>query len=149
MPNATVRANARTLSIRRPRIAMSLRRRLESTLENLIGLLDELDGDPDLEDGHDREDDPAESGIGDDDGRIEQLVGEPSLGATQEIDQRIAWSATAGWFDDGEATGTVEDIEVHKSREAWEADRQASAAVRDQVRKIAMRRSARAIIAEA
>ena len=127
-------------TIRKPRIAMSLRRRLESTLENLIGLLDELDGDPDLEDDDDREDDPAESGIGDDDGRVEQLVGEPSLGATLEIDQRIAWSAGAGFYCDGEATGTVEDIEVHKSREAWEADRQASADVRNQVREIVSRR---------
>lgn len=55
--------------------------------------------DADLEDGHDREDDPAErSGIGDADGLSEQFgggifgFGEPSLGATEDINQIKAWS---------------------------------------------------------
>ena len=78
-------------------VSVSVRRRLEATLENLIDLLDQLDGDPDLEDGHDREVDPAESGIADDDGRIEQLVVEPLLGVTLEIDQRVAWHPGAGF----------------------------------------------------
>lgn len=46
------------------------RRRVEATIEHLIAMLDEIDGDPDLEtdpveDQHDREADPAEQGIGD------------------------------------------------------------------------------------
>jgi hypothetical protein len=46
------------------------RRRIELTIEHLIAVLDEMDGDSDLEadlveDQSDRELDPAESGIGD------------------------------------------------------------------------------------
>lgn len=44
------------------------RRRVEATIEHLIEVLDELDGDADLEtepaeEQHDGEDDPAENGI--------------------------------------------------------------------------------------
>lgn len=47
-----------------------LRLRIEFTVERLITLLDEIDGDPDtepdpVEDQHDREVDPAEDGIAD------------------------------------------------------------------------------------
>lgn len=60
-----------------------LRRRAERTIEELIGLLDELDGDADVEDNGDdgpidddeREEDPAELGIGDPDGVLEQYPG--------------------------------------------------------------------------
>lgn len=49
---------------------MISRRRVEGAIDTLINLLDELDGDPDLEkdppeDQHDREADPAEDGIAD------------------------------------------------------------------------------------
>jgi hypothetical protein len=58
----------------------------------------------DLEEQHDREYDEAElSGIGDYDGYIEQLVGEPSLGATLDFDQRIAWEVEQGFTTDAEA----------------------------------------------
>lgn len=58
-----------------------LRERAERAIEALIAMLDELDGDPDLEDNGDdggidddeREWDLAEFGIGDADGLIEQL----------------------------------------------------------------------------
>ena len=68
------------------------------------------------------------------------MVGEPSLGATEEVDQRAAWSAGVGFYCDGEATGTLKDIDVRKSREAPEADGQASADVRNRVCKIVCRR---------
>jgi len=42
----------------------------------LITIADELDGDPDLEDGHDRESDPAEWGVADTGGLLEQLGSE-------------------------------------------------------------------------
>lgn len=46
------------------------RRRVEATIEHLIGVLDEMDGDPDgehepVEEQHDRELDPAEDGVAD------------------------------------------------------------------------------------
>lgn len=43
----------------------AFRAKVETLLEELICLLDELDGDPDLEDGQDAENDPAEQGIAD------------------------------------------------------------------------------------
>ncbi len=58
-----------------------LRERAERTIEALIVLLDELDGDPDEEDGgddepdSDREYDPAEDGIADAEGMAEQWGG--------------------------------------------------------------------------
>ncbi|MDE3176821.1 MAG: hypothetical protein KGM15_12030 [Pseudomonadota bacterium] len=145
MPNATLRANARTLPCRRRPVAPALRRRLEASLENLIGLLDELDGDPDLEDGHDREGDPAERGLADADGLAEQTGGEPSLGATLDIDQRVAWGRQRfTWTVDSEATGTVEDVERVKSYDARVADRAAAIAARNQAREIIRRRRAAA-----
>ena len=143
MSNATVRANARTLP-RRPPVSRSLRRRLEASLENLVSLLDEMDGDPDLEDGHDREHDEAElSGIADDDGRIEQLVGEPSLGATLDVDQRIAWGADRlSYVTDGEASVSHDDIASFKSTEAWRADRAAAHRANSELASIVQRRRA-------
>ncbi|WAC27509.1 hypothetical protein [Ancylobacter sp. SL191] len=58
-----------------------LRERAERTIEALIVLLDELDGDPDEEDGgddepdSDREYDPSEDGIADAEGMVEQWGG--------------------------------------------------------------------------
>lgn len=51
-------------------MSVFFRRRVENTIEHMIGLLDEMDGDPDLEpepieEQHDREADPAERGIAD------------------------------------------------------------------------------------
>jgi len=106
MPNATVRANARLLPLRRQPLSPPLRRRLEVALENLVDLLDELDGDSDFEEQHDREHDDAErSGIADRDGFVEQLDGEPWLGATLALDQRLAWRPGHGLVmtDDGAA----------------------------------------------
>lgn len=55
------------------------RAELEARIEDLIGLLDLLDNDPDLE--------PEESGYGDFDALLEDEKGEPSLGWTTAIDQ--------------------------------------------------------------
>jgi hypothetical protein len=142
MPQPALRAAARPMPKRRPPVSRSIRLRLEVTLENLLNLLDEIDGDSDLEDGHDREHDFAElSGIGDADGLVEQTAGEPSLGATLEIDQRIAWHAgQRSDVIDGEATGTEEDVEHYKSCEARQADRSAAGKAIDQLRQITRRR---------
>jgi len=61
-----------------------MRRLIADAIESLILLLDEIDGDAELE-----EDDPAEE-TGD---------AEPSLGATHSMDQRRAWQATIGETD--------------------------------------------------
>lgn len=88
---------------------------------NLWRLDAEFEGDgiadADLEDTHDREDDPAErSGIGDLGGLGEQLGscygggGEPSLSATEDLDQTLAWRrphVRAAW--DGEMQGDEGD----------------------------------------
>lgn len=106
-----------------------------------FGLDLEFDGDnvpdPDLEEGYDRELDPAEDGLGDMDGLLEQGCGEPggepSLGATEEIDQRIGWARSGGWLMaiDGEATGTVDDLAAPlptiEQREAQDAAVRAAA----------------------
>jgi hypothetical protein len=110
MPNAILRANARPLPVARPPLSPPLRRRLEAALENLVALLDELDGDPDFEEQHDREDDEAErSGIADRDGFVEQLEGEPWLGATLALDQRVAWrpGCRLVMTDDGASQGRL------------------------------------------
>jgi hypothetical protein len=49
------------------------RQRIEAVVETLINLLDLLDGDCDLEDGHDAERDPAEAGLADRDALDEFL----------------------------------------------------------------------------
>ncbi|MEK4033709.1 hypothetical protein WOC76_15510 [Methylocystis sp. IM3] len=53
-------------------VPRNTRRRIEALVETLIGLLDQLDGDCDFEDGHDLEWDPAEDGIADQNGAREQ-----------------------------------------------------------------------------
>lgn len=50
------------------------RHKIEHAIDMLIALLDAADGDPDLED-DEREYDPAEKGIADHDGLIEQGFG--------------------------------------------------------------------------
>jgi len=50
----------------------AMRGLIEDAIESLILLLDEIDNDPDLEDSHDRESDPAENGIADTGGLLEQ-----------------------------------------------------------------------------
>ncbi len=59
---------------------MRLRERAERTIEALIAMLDELDCDPDIEDGDD-----------DDDGSDREW----SLSATEDSDQRLGWGARA------------------------------------------------------
>ena len=51
----------------------AMRRLIEDAIESFILLLDEIDDDPDLEDGHDRESNPAEWGIADTGGLLELL----------------------------------------------------------------------------
>lgn len=110
----------------------SNRLELATTIERLINMLDDLDGDPDLEDGADAEPalggwlaggvvdritgkvqddleaDDGESGIGDKDGLGEQtgsaLGGEGDLGWTTDINQTVAMQPSSlPWsVDDGE-----------------------------------------------
>jgi hypothetical protein len=56
-------------------VTPTMRLRLATTIENLIALLDEIDGDENLEDGSDLEFDPAELGIGDHAALHEIMVG--------------------------------------------------------------------------
>lgn len=74
----------------------SMRSLIEDAVEGLLLLLDEIDGDADIEmDDPPEEDDPAEDG-GD--------AGESSLGATEALNQCHAWRDTAGWIAEyGEA----------------------------------------------
>lgn len=110
----------------KPRRAVSvpadLRRRLEAAIDRLIAAVDALDeAGEDLEDGHD----------------AEEELGEPSLGATEAIDQHVAWCSNGGVLD-GEATGTADDIAVFLN----DAERRALATVRASVREMARRRHA-------
>lgn len=41
-------------------VTRSLRQRIEATIDNLLALLDTIDGDPDLEDGNDAEPDETD-----------------------------------------------------------------------------------------
>lgn len=52
-----------------------MRRLIEDAIESMLLLLDEIDGDADFEEQHDREWDFAESGIADQDGLHEQWPG--------------------------------------------------------------------------
>jgi hypothetical protein len=52
-----------------------MRLRIATMIENLIALLDEIDGDENMEDGGDLEFDAAELGIGDDAALHEIMVG--------------------------------------------------------------------------
>ncbi|WP_414833597.1 hypothetical protein [Afifella sp. YEN Y35] len=100
------------------RTALALRARLEDEIERLIALLDTLDGDPDFED--DDVDEPTlgwnASGhpgrmLSSLDGEFEDEGdgepdedGEPWLGATVEVDQRLSWpDGPDGRVIDGEA----------------------------------------------
>ena len=129
MPNATVRANARTLPTGIPD-TMRLRRRLAEAAERIIAALDALDApDDDLEDGHDREEDRADF--------------EPSLGATVDFNQGVAWGddRASGWVIDGEESGTEDDVEAPgHDVEAWRARRAASDNAKAQLRAIMVRR---------
>ena len=101
------------------------RRSIEDEIERLIGLLDGLDADADLEDAGDAEpwlgwpngyqiatpdmscDDDREldeaSGFGDAEGMAVDMQGEPDLGWTEEIDQERRLQAMPGWMaEDGE-----------------------------------------------
>jgi len=101
------------------------RRSIEDEIERLIGLLDGMDADPDLEDADDAEpwlgwpngcqvatgamscDDGREldeaSGFGDAEGMGVDMQGEPDLGWTEEIDQERRLQTMPGWkVEDGE-----------------------------------------------
>lgn len=84
-----------------------LRTEIEFALEEMITLLDALDGDPDLEDtdgGDDQADlEPDEDGEEDD-------GAEPSLGATDATDQtRWAWSGQHDLEEENEHGGDIND----------------------------------------
>ena len=99
----------------------------------------------DFSPGDDLELDPAESGFGDEDGLREQTVGEPSLGATLDIDQRVAWGADRlNGLLDGKATGNENDVQVYLPWEAREANRAAADKARADARAILRRRGASA-----
>ncbi len=101
------------------------RRGIEDEIERLIGLLDGMDADPDLEDAGDAEpwlgwpnsgqsatmemacDDDREleeaSGFGDAEGMAVEMQGEPDLGWTEETDQERRLQTMPGWrVEDGE-----------------------------------------------
>lgn len=78
---------------------LALRRRAQECIDLLIFLMDQLDDDPDLEDGHDREaenDDREGGDILDEphDGEGDDM--EPELGATEAVDQGQAWKGYTG-----------------------------------------------------
>jgi hypothetical protein len=107
--------------------------------------------DPDLEDGFDREWDPAENGIADQDGLREQGwggdAGEPSLGATEDIDQRRSWRFQSDMttITDAEAEGTIDDL-IPPPRTLAQADAFHAAALEAQrrLRELVSARSATA-----
>ena len=124
-------------SIEEPRLqdrvsgaTMRLRRRLADAAERIIAALDALDTpQEDLEDGHDREEDRADF--------------EPSLGATADLDQGVAWGddRASGWVIDGEESGTEDDVEAPgHDVEAWKARRAAKLNAKAQLRAIIARR---------
>jgi hypothetical protein len=71
MPEPSFRAAAEGMPTAKPTIFLAvtptMRLRITTTIENLIALLDEIDGDENLEDGGDLEFDYAEAGIADHD----------------------------------------------------------------------------------
>ena len=113
MTTAHDRANGAPLFVEfRP----AMRSLIEDVVESLLLLLDEIDGDADLEmDDHPEEDDPAEDDGDadlemddhpeeDDPAEDDGDAGEPSLGATEALNQCHAWRDTAGWIAEyGEA----------------------------------------------
>ena len=52
-------------------VTPSMRQRIEATIENLLALLDVIDGDPDFEDGGDAEPEPPEPYLADAAGDLE------------------------------------------------------------------------------
>jgi hypothetical protein len=76
------------------------------------------------------------------DGYREQCVCEPSLGATLDVNQCVAWGRDrVSDIVDGEATGAPEeDRASRKSAEAWQADRAAADSACEQVRAIVRRK---------
>jgi hypothetical protein len=105
-----------------------LRRRLADVAQRIIDALDALDApDEDLEDSHDREDDRADI--------------EPSLGATLDVDQMVAWGPDrVSYVEDGEATQTEDDVKTGLRVEDWKANRAASDTAKVQLRALLKRR---------
>jgi hypothetical protein len=67
---------------------------------------------------------------------------EPSLGATVAFDQRQAWAASEIGVTDGEATGTIDDLEAPwPTIEQREAQSAAARAAADKVRAMRLRKS--------
>jgi hypothetical protein len=78
MPNTHVPAAGGALPTAQPTtflaVTPSMRLRIATTIENLLALLDTIDGDENLEDGGEAEFDPAELGIADQDA-LDGMIG--------------------------------------------------------------------------
>jgi hypothetical protein len=60
------------------------------------------------------------------DGPFGSADDEPSLGATEELNQEVAWKHTSSGYTDAEAEGTVDDLEApYPTREQADAQRAA------------------------
>jgi hypothetical protein len=91
----------------RTKLPAATREKIDTALDKLIALLDAIDGDPDLE-----ESDPREP-VGDD---------EPSLGATEALNQERAWRAAVAPGTDLEFDGDTcpdADKEPDTDGEPW------------------------------
>lgn len=103
-----------------------MRRRIAAAVDALIAMLDEIDGDADLE-----EDDPLEEDdFGEDDGN-----GEPALGATTAVNQQHSWAGPRGWPDDGELEPSLGWTNGHGHPEialrGYDDDREETTGTRD------------------
>jgi hypothetical protein len=70
------------------------RRRIAAAVDVLVALLDEIDGDADIEEDNPPEDDAPCDDVGD---------SEPALGATVATDQRVSWAIGGEDFERDEA----------------------------------------------
>lgn len=91
-----------------------LRERAERTIEALIAMLDDLDGDTDVEaNGDELDGDFDDYAFEDDDPDEDDSDREWSLGATANIDQRVGWGAHAfgGDFEAQVDDGPIDEDE--------------------------------------
>jgi hypothetical protein len=103
-----------------------MRKRIAAAVDALVALLDQIDGDADLEEDNPlEEDDPAE-----DDGS-----GEPALGASTAVTQQHAWAAQHGWPEYGEAEPSLGWSHGHGHPEmvlrGYDDDREGTTGTRD------------------
>lgn len=99
------------------RAATLLRRELGALVTRALALLDDLDGDPDLEDGADDEDGNDLEAVNEDGGDIqdephdEEPDREPSLGALERLADQTRWAA--GSVSDAEGDPAEDGIADH------------------------------------